>query len=156
MNNNENQNNKKDNNTNKNEKPLNNNLEGLKRRTNKYPVYNVFIAPDRIKKVPDLLNGGLRKRRYGLILGMGAIPDFSKMDETPMVETRRVPQILIDADTIQDLKDAAIREITKICDIMQKFVDGEILTEEEVSEFENQIENNDDDDDDNDNNEKIQ
>lgn len=114
----------------------NKNLDNLKKRINKYPIYSVYFTPERIKRVPDLLNGGLRKRKFGLILGMGAIPDFSKMDDPPMVETMRVPQILIDADTIEDLRNAAIQEITKMCNVMQKFVDGVALTDEELEQLE--------------------
>lgn len=111
-------------------------LNNLKKRTNRYPIFSVYFTPERVKKVPDLMNGGLRKRKFALILGIGAIPDFHKMEDPPMVETMRVPQVLIDADSIDDLKKAAINEITKICGIMQKFVDGEITSEEDLDELE--------------------
>lgn len=135
--------NNSDNNMNNEQPP---DFKDLKKKTNKYPIYNVYITPERIKKVPDLLNGGLRKRKFGLILGMGAIPDFNKMDDPPMVETMRVPQILIDADTIEDLKKAAIYEITKMCTIMQKFIDGEVLNEEDITELQINMEEDEEED----------
>lgn len=85
-------------------------------RTMAYPVIDVKICPtNNFAKVADIATGGKRKRRYAMTLAMSGIPDFANQPE-PMIFPPKMDTVILDADSIEDLRERAIKEIDIMVD----------------------------------------
>lgn len=83
-------------------------------------MFELLVCPARnIKKVPDLANGGMRKRKYAIVFSLSAFPDFANVAE-PIMTPSGMDTMLIDADTLEDLRTRAVREVDDmICKIKE-------------------------------------
>lgn len=104
--------------------------EDLANRTQAYAMFDVKIAAtDSFAKVPDLMTGGDRKRKYGMVMSMACIPNLHEQQE-PLIVGAEMPTILIDGDSVEDLEERAITEIKGMIKIMQDTLDGKIVPPE--------------------------
>lgn len=101
--------------------------------TGAYPMYELLVCPARnIKKVPDLATGGTRKRKLALVFSMSAFPDFANVAE-PIMTPSGMDTMLIDADSIEELRARAIIEVD---DMMTKIQEAlEIKAKMERGEY---------------------
>ena len=101
--------------------------EEIAKKTQAYAMFDVKIAAtDSFAKVPDILKGGDRKRKFGMVMSMACIPNLHEQEE-PLIVGADMPTILVDADTIEDLEERAVAEIKGMTKILQDTLDGKIV-----------------------------
>ena len=101
--------------------------EELLEKTKAYPMVNVRVcATKEFETVPDILTGGKRKRKYGAVISMAAIPDFEKQQE-PVMVMQDIPMLLIDGDTIDELEERVVAEVRSMMKITKDTLDGKIV-----------------------------
>jgi hypothetical protein len=101
--------------------------EELAKRTQAYAMVDVkVVATDKYVKVPDIEKGGDRKRRYGIVMSMAAIPNLKDQLE-PVMVTQDMPMIMIDADNFEDLEERAIAEVRGMIRILEDTLSGKIV-----------------------------
>lgn len=95
----------------------------ISKKTGVYPMIDVKICASRdVAKVPDLLTGGMRKRKYGMVLSMSGFPNFSQVQE-PIMTPIDMPSILVDADSLDDLRERAILEVEGMIEQLRDALD---------------------------------
>lgn len=83
----------------------------LLKKTQAYPVIDAKLcATDKFVKVPDLLTGNRRKRRYAMVISLSGIPNFSEQPE-PIIMPPQIQTVLIDSDTFEDLRERVVAEV---------------------------------------------
>jgi hypothetical protein len=98
--------------------------------TEAYPIAEVSVVRKPLKKVSDLRNGGMRNRRYGIVLALGALPRLEDAEE-PLILTMDLPKVVIDGDTIEDLKKRVHAEIDAMFSLYQDTIDGRLSEDED-------------------------
>lgn len=84
--------------------------ERILKITNAYPMATVNMCLVDTDKVPNILTGGQRKRRFGVVLSLAALPGFDQIPD-PIVIDGNLPMMVIDADNTEDLEIRAIEEM---------------------------------------------
>ena len=80
-------------------------------RTAAYPMVDIKLCPVKeFETTHDVGTGGRRKRKYALVFSMSAFPNFSKLPE-PIMTPVSMDTILIDADSVEDLRARAYLEV---------------------------------------------
>lgn len=87
--------------------------EELQKKTSSYPLVDSKIVPVQLNTVPDLLTGGVRKRKFGLALSIAVVPDLDQ-EEDPLMLGATLPTMFFDADSIEDLLERAKAEIDAV------------------------------------------
>tara|TARA_Y100000310_G_C20248089_1_gene607785 strand:- start:10 stop:420 length:411 start_codon:yes stop_codon:yes gene_type:complete len=101
--------------------------EELLQKTKAYAMIPLKVcATDNYEKVPDLLTGGQRKRKYGAVISMAVIPDLAKQQE-PVMLSQEVPMLMIDSDTMEDLEARLLSEVTNMIRLAQDTLDGKVV-----------------------------
>jgi len=101
--------------------------EEVMKKTKAYPVLPLkVVATDEFEKVPDILTGGQRKRKYGAVIAMAVIPDLSTQQE-PVMLTQDIPMLLVDGESLQDLEDRLVEEVKGMFRLTQDTLDGKIV-----------------------------
>lgn len=95
----------------------------VSKTTGVYPLAEVLICPKRLDKVPDLATGGDRSRKYAIIMSLSAIPNLHEQPEPIMLQAR-MPSLIIDADSLDDLRVRCVEEIDGIIDQMKEALEA--------------------------------
>jgi hypothetical protein len=103
--------------------------EKLTKYTDAYPLIDASVVPVKTKTVHDFKTGGERKRRYGIVLSLGGIPNFSEMSD-PVVIHQTMPRTVIDGDTIEVLRQRVLAEVDAMFNLLQDTIDGKVNPEE--------------------------
>jgi hypothetical protein len=99
-------------------------------KTKAYPVIPVRVcATDQYERVPDLLTGGDRKRKFGAVLAMAVIPDLATQQE-PVMVAQDIPMLLIDGDTLEVLEERFIEEVRGMFRLTKDTLDGKVVPPE--------------------------
>jgi len=116
------------------EKDYNYVTEDLKKRVGVYPMMEVQYCPYISKKVPDIINGGERKRKYGVLWSMSCIPQYHDQED-PTVIQAKAPMMLVDSDSIEDLEEMMIAQVKGTIKLYKDVESGEVVppTFEEVA-----------------------
>jgi hypothetical protein len=92
-------------------------LNPLLKKTNAYPALGVLVCPAKLSKVADIATGGMRSRKYAIVMSLSGIPNLSEQPEPIMIKND-LQTIIIDADNVEDLRDRCYSEIDGIIDQM--------------------------------------
>jgi hypothetical protein len=87
--------------------------EEIRAKTNGYPVVDAKIVPVQIDQVPDLADGGERKRKFGMVLSVAIVPDLNAQLEPIMLDAR-IPTMFFDGDSLEDLVERAHAELESV------------------------------------------
>jgi len=104
-------------------------MTDINNRTDIYPMVPATVAPALLKKLPDLETGGLRNRRVGCYLSVAVIRGLESHRD-PLILQGDMPMILVDADTLEDLRERAIDEINVVFENARKLETGELTMED--------------------------
>jgi len=91
--------------------------------TNIYELFKVNVCPVETKKVPDLLTGGDRKRKFGVALSIALIPTYQQLPE-PISIPQDMGAMLIDGDSLDDIKARIVAEVEMIFKAYQDMEDA--------------------------------
>lgn len=85
---------------------------------NEYPIGEVKLPMADLKTTPDILNpqGGERLRRFGVLFGITAIPNYGEV----MLQTSMLPRLeerLMDSDSLDELRSKLHETIDLALDI---------------------------------------
>jgi len=101
--------------------------EDLLQKTKAYAMIPLKVcATDSYEKVPDLLKGGQRKRKYGAVISMAVIPDLAHQQE-PVMLAQDIPMLMIDSDTMEDLEERLLVEVKNMIQLAQDTLDGKVV-----------------------------
>lgn len=98
-------------------------------RTGVYPVMSASVLPVMIKKVPDIATGGTRNRRFAAYISAAIIRDLTEHQD-PIILQGDLPQLLVDGDSLQDVKERVFEELEAVFKNAQDLVDGKITMED--------------------------
>mgnify|MGYP000944929008 CR=1 FL=1 len=105
---------------------VNDSADAMNPILDKTEVYSVIpinlCATQEFVTVPDIATGGKRKRRFGLVLSMSAVPNLDKQAE-PLMFPANLATVFLDADSIEDLRERAIYEIDMMIDHLKNAVE---------------------------------
>jgi len=101
----------------------------LNQVTSVYPVIPASVVPVPTKKVADLANGGMRNRKYAAYVSAAIIRDLVDHQD-PVIIQGDLPKILIDGDTLQEVKERMFEELSAVFQNAQDLVDGKITMED--------------------------
>lgn len=102
--------------------------EDLKKTTSSYPLVDSKIVPVQLTTVPDLINGGKRKRKFGLALSIAVVPDLDK-EEDPLMLGAQLPTMFFDADTLDSLLERAQAEMEVVIKAAKEQIHNESKSE---------------------------
>ena len=101
--------------------------EDLLQKTKAYAMIPLKVcATDSYEKVPDILKGGQRKRKYGAVISMAVIPDLAQQQE-PVMLAQDIPMLMIDSDTMEDLEERLLVEVKNMIQLAQDTLDGKVV-----------------------------
>ena len=99
----------------------------LLKKTKAYAMIPLRVcATDSYEKVPDIITGGERKRKYGAVICMAVIPDLSKQQE-PVMLAQDIPMLMVDSDTMEDLERRLLAEVKNMIQLAQDTLDGKVV-----------------------------
>ena len=104
-------------------------------RTSTYHIVPANIVPTSTTKVPDIINGGERGRRLGCFLSVAIIRDLNEHND-PIVLQSEFPQFLVDADSVEDLKQRVFEELQAVFDNAADVISGKVSIEDLQKEAE--------------------
>ncbi|RMG36428.1 MAG: hypothetical protein D6732_08240 [Methanobacteriota archaeon] len=93
--------------------------------TNIYRVLEDVVAvASNLTKVPDLMTGGDRARRFGACMGINIIPELDKNMADGPVLVSSPPLAFFDADSLEELRDRLVYEIDNLIELAKKHASG--------------------------------
>lgn len=95
----------------------------LTEKSESYPMMDATVCGTVTKSVPDLLTGGERKRKFAAVLSLAGLPGFDKMQD-PVVIQSNLPKVLIDADSLETLRERCMAELEKMFNVFEDTING--------------------------------
>jgi len=95
----------------------------LTEKSKSYPMMDATVCGTVTKSVPDLLTGGERKRKFAAVLSLAGLPGFDKMQD-PVVIQSNLPKVLIDADSLETLRERCMAELEKMFNVFEDTING--------------------------------
>jgi len=95
----------------------------LTEKSKSYPMMDATVCGTVTKSVPDLLTGGQRKRKFAAVLSLAGLPGFDKMQD-PVVIQSNLPKVLIDADSLETLRERCMAELEKMFNVFEDTING--------------------------------
>jgi hypothetical protein len=94
-------------------------------KTDAYMMADTKLVLTPTKQVADIASGGMRKRKFGLMLSLAVVPDLDKQDD-PVMISQGSPSIFIDGDNLDDLCERAKEELEVIIRHTKDVMDGKV------------------------------
>jgi hypothetical protein len=98
-------------------------------RTSVYIMQQADVCPMETKKVPDLETGGTRNRKHAVYCSIGIIPELVGHRD-PIILQGEMPKLLVDGDTLAEIKERLYSELDSVFNNAQDVLDGKVTTEQ--------------------------
>ena len=82
----------------------------IKKKTGAYPIIDVKMVPVNLHTTTDILKGGQRKRKFGMVMSIAIVPGLDQ-EQDPLLLAPEMPTMFFDADSIEDLQERAEAEL---------------------------------------------
>ena len=93
--------------------------------TDGYLLDYVLLTPMELRQVTNLATGGMRNRRWGMMLGVNVVPELDTSPAGPVL-LPLTPMQFIDADSLDELSERAKFEIDVAIGIAKKLRERQI------------------------------
>lgn len=95
---------------------------------------NMGYIPSQLSRIPDLIKGGKRVKKFGAWFGMNILPQLDEQvtsPDAPLILPEPPPVLLV-ADSLKELRDRLVFEIDVLIDTAKDVLSGKIKTTNEA------------------------